>query len=85
MFGRSERLAGEETERNAVCHGVEAICVAMQMIAAVVGGQKARRVCRVAYRLVNINNRVEIVLAANPFVHRLPHLFALRRFVLQFS
>ncbi len=44
----------------------------MQVIAAIIRGQKLIGVLRIAHYAVEINHRIEVSIGANPPVHRLP-------------
>ena len=62
-----------------VAHPVVADIARMQVIAAVVDRQHARRMLGIAHALVEVDHRIERAAVPDPCIHRLPHRLARRR------
>ena len=62
-----------------IAHPVVAGIARMQVIAAVVDRQHARRMFGIAHALVEVDNGIERAAVPDPGIHRLPHRLARRR------
>ena len=68
----SRESVGEQGEGDGVGHRFVAGRGGVEVVAAIVGGQEAIGMLRVAHDSVEVDHRVEVARRANPLIHCLP-------------